>query len=208
MTARRLGPDGYRVVLPDGWIRLNVREDVDATVADALSDISFENLPRDERPKRRAAIEGRLRQAVANAKRIDAYAMYVPLKGMHGTAIPASFIVAEATDFAGGGPQEDVLAKLLTASGARPVTVDGVDAVRTEASTSGVDEPSGHEVPARQIVYTIPVPDTAQWLLVVYDVIAGAGMTAEYAAFVDALVVLFDGIMSTFRWNFFDRSGR
>jgi hypothetical protein len=207
MKAQRLGPDGYRVALPEGWVRLDVRADVGATVAAALAEISFESLPRDERPKRRAAIEGRLRQAIASAKRVDAYAMYLPLKGMHGTAIPASFIVAEATDFSGGGPQHDVLAQLLAAPGAQPVTVDGVEAVRTEAATSGVDEVSGQEVPARQIVYTIPVPDTLQWLLVVYDVIAGEQMSEEYAAFVDALVVLFDGIMSTFRWNFFDRSG-
>lgn len=208
MTARRVGPDGYRLVLPDGWIRLNVREDVEATVAEALAEISFESLPRDERAKRRAAIEGRLRQAIANAKRIDAYAMYLPIKGMHGLAIPASFLVAEATDFSGGGPVGDVLAQLLAAPGAQPATVDGVEAVRTAEATSGVDEETGREVPARQIVYTIPVPETAQWLVVVFDVIAGEAMSDEYAAFVDALVVLFDGIMTTFRWNFPARSGR
>ena len=208
MTARRAGPDGYRLVLPNGWIRLNVRDDVDATVAEALAEISFDSLPRDERPRRRAAIEGRLRQAIANAKRIDAYAMYLPIKGMHGLAIPASFLVAEATDFSGGGPASEVLAQLLAAPDAQPVTVDGVEAVRTASATSGIDEETGREVPARQIVYTIPVPDTAQWLVVVFDVIAGEGMSDEYTAFVDALVVLFDGIMTTFRWNFPARSGR
>ena len=202
----RFGPDGYRLALPQGWVRLNVRESHDAVVAEALAEIDFDSLPRDERSKRRAALEGRLRLAIDKAKKIDAYAIYLPLKGMHGLAIPASFIVAEATDFSGGGPQADVLAQLLTDPGARPAIIDGSDAVRTESVTGGVDEMSGTEVPARQIVYTIPVPDTQQWLLAVFDVIAGEGESEQYVAFVDALIVLFDSIMTTFRWNFFERA--
>ncbi len=203
---RRLGPDGYRLALPQGWVRLNVREDIDAVVAEALADIDFSSLPRDDRPGRRAAVEGRLRLAVRNAQKIDAYAMYLPVKGMHGIAIPASFIVAEATDFSGSGPPEEVLAQLVTGPGATPAMLDGSAAVRTEAVTGSLDEPSGIEVTARQIVYTVPVPETFQWLIVVFDVLAGDGTSDEYASFVDALVMLFDGIMTTFRWNFFDRS--
>jgi hypothetical protein len=206
MAIRQLGPDGYRLALPDGWVRLNVRENVDAIIADALAEMDFGRLPRDERPKRRAAIEGRLRLAVENAKKIDAYAMYVPLKGMHGIAIPASFIVAEATDFSGGGPEDEVLGQLLIAPGAQSVMLDGSAAVRSESTTGGIDEVSGTKIPTRQIVYTVAVPNTVQWLVVVFDVVAGSGDSEEYTAFVDALVMLFDGIMTTFRWNYFDRS--
>jgi hypothetical protein len=202
----QLGPDGYRVALPEGWVGLNVRENVDAVVAEALTGMGLDSLPRDERPKRRAAVEGRLRLAVENAKKIDAYAMYVPLHGMHGLAIPASFIVAEATDFSGGGPEEDVLGQLLNEPDAQLMVIDGSNAVRTQSTTEGRDEVSGTEVPARQVVYTVAVPDTPQWLVIVFDVIAGTHESDDYMLLVDALVMLFDGIMTTFRWNFFDRS--
>jgi hypothetical protein len=199
---RTFGPDGYRLILPEGWTQLDVRQDVDTTVADALRLVPLDELPRDERPKRRAAIEGRLRQAIAGARRVDAFAMYLPLMGMHGTAIPASFVVAEATDFSGGGPEEEVLQQLLSAPGAGPVVIDGSDGVRTDTRTEGIDELSGQQIPARQIVYTVPVPDSLQWLLVVFDVVSDEDLDEEAALFVEALVALFDAIMTTFRWQF------
>lgn len=113
-----VGPDGNRLVLPEGWVRLNVRDYADRVVRAALESLSFDSLPRDERPRRRAAIEGRLRLAMDNAKKIDAFALYVPLGDMHGMAVPASFVVAEATDFASGGPESDVLMQLLAGPGA------------------------------------------------------------------------------------------
>jgi hypothetical protein len=207
-TARRRpgsrGATGYRLIVPDGWVRLNVRDRVDDIVAGVLSEVSFDQVPRDERPKRRAAIEGRLRLAIDNAKKVDAYALYLPLRGMHGLAIPASFIVAEATDFSGGGPESEVLEKLLSEPGATPVVLDGTDAVRTESETTGLDETLGTQIAARQIVYVVPVPGSAEWLLVVYDVMSDEGSSAEYEQFLSALIALFDGMMSTFRWTFDD----
>ena len=199
-----IGPDGYRLVLPEGWIRLNVRGDVDKTIREAIAHSPIDTLPRDERPKRRAALEGRLRLAINNAKKIDAYAMYVPLKGMHGLAIPASFMVAAATDFSGGGPEQDVLDQLLSAPGAQPVVLDGSDAVRTESVVSGSDEDLEHEIQARQVSYTVAVPGTQEWLIVLFDVLLGDGSDEEYDKLVEALTFLFDSIMTTFRWQFSD----
>lgn len=195
------GPAGYRLVLPRGWTQLDVRQDPDVTVAEVLAEVPLDDLPIDERPKRRAAIEGRLRSAISRARKVDTYAMYLAVQGMHGMAIPASFVVAEATDFSGSGPAEDVLDELLAAPNAVPVLVDGSDAVRTLSIASALDEASGQEVPAQQVVYTIPVPGSPQWLLVVFEVIAGDGMDDDYAALVNALIGLFDAVMTTFRWR-------
>jgi hypothetical protein len=130
--------------------------------------------------------------------------MYVCLQGMHGMAIPASFIVGEATDFSGGGPEKEVVAELLTAPGAQPVVIDGSDGVRTESNTVGADEPTGQQVPARQVVYTVPVPDSSEWLVVVFDVVSDDTADENAVMFVRALIMLFDAVMSTFRWQFPD----
>lgn len=195
------GPGGYRLILPDGWAQLDVRRDVDVTVAEALAQVPFDGIPRDERPKRRAAIEGRLRQAITNARKVDAYAMYIPLGGMHGMAIPASFIIGEATDFSGAGPEGEVLQQLLATPGAQPVVIDGSDGVRTESRTEGADELSGQVVPARQVVYTVPVPDSLEWLVVVFDVLSDEELEPDASMFVEALIALFDAVMTTFRWQ-------
>lgn len=199
-----VGAAGYRLVLPEGWVRLNVRDDKQATVDSVLAEIPLDSLPRDERAKRRVAVEGRLRAAIDNARKIDAYAMYLPLHGMHGLAIPASFVVAAASDLMGSGTDEQILEALMGSPGARPVVLDGSDAVRTETTNVTMDEASGIEVGAVQIVYTVHVPGTTEWLVVVYDVMTSDEPDEDYRQFVDALVALFDGIMSTFRWTFAD----
>ena len=196
---RGVGPDGYRLVLPAGWVQLDVRQDLDKTIADVLTEMPFDGIPRDERPRRRATVEGRLRRAIAAARTVDAYAMYVPLKGMQGSAVPASFVVADATDFSGGPPHE-VLRQLLSSPDAQPVDVDGVEATRTETTTTGVDEPTETEVHVRQVVYTVPVPDSLQWLIVVYEIVIDERLDVEARNVVDALVTLFDAVMTTFRW--------
>ena len=196
------GPDGYRIVLPQGWTQLDVRADINATVAGALAGIPFERAPRDDRARLRAAIEGRLRTAIADAKKVDAYALYVCLQGMRGIAIPASFVIGQATDFSGGGPEGDVLAQLLTAPGAQPVVIDGSDGVRTESVATGVDEASGQRMPARQLTYVLPVPNSTDWLLAVFDVIGDETADEQGQALIGALLMLFDAVMSTFRWQF------
>ncbi|MGN6608472.1 MAG: hypothetical protein ACTHMS_15865 [Jatrophihabitans sp.] len=197
MTGADLAPGAFRLALPAGWVRLDVRGDLDATVREAVESVRPPDLPRDEWAPRRAKLEGLLRTAAAGAASIDALGLYLPLGGMHGMSIPASFVVAEATQLAGGSVQE-VLTALAAAPGAALASVDGEPSVRTDEVVTPARPSGGVEVPpTRRVAYVFPAPHSSRWLTVTCSVLA---VEEAAAPVVGALVTLFDAVMTTFRW--------
>jgi hypothetical protein len=117
---------------------------------------------------------------------------------MHGRSLAASFVV-------GGVVLPEDLDELETlalvgelSAGGRLVEVGGVPAARTERAEPG-DPGSGLDVATRRVDYTVPIPgQPRRWLSIVFST-PGAGDPGDQVA--DALVELFDAIMTTFRWR-------
>lgn len=190
-------PTTYQLALPNGWVRLAVRESDDAGVRAAVASVLPADLPRDDAAKARARIEGRLRVAIAQAREIDAVDLYVPLGGMGGFSIPASFLVTEIRTEQGERGVEAALTAIGGGAAARPVEIDGGPAVRTEQIESEPDPQTETPVRYRRISYLVPMAGTGRMLAITCSIVIGDDANADY---VQALVALFDAVLRTFRW--------
>jgi hypothetical protein len=140
-----------------------------------------------------------LDELAKQARSIGGVDLYLPISYMHGTAVPASFIVSEGMPSAAGivdsGQVAGYLASALT--GASPVMVDGCRGARLEG-TAPAETILGIEAASRRVDYLLPVPGhPGQWLIVTF---ATSGDGDLEGAFAKLLVELFDSIMLTFRW--------
>jgi hypothetical protein len=205
---------GYTLVLPTGWRRIPVREGSKAAIRTILDEI-FARYPagesRDQVIKHRVQLEGRLTDMVRKARAAGGIDLYLPVEYVHGTAVPASFVVSQATlgqpdDGVPADPAQ-VVAFLVTETGgtagstpveAAPAEVDGVACARTEtvaAPDPGQDVPLG----SRRVDYVVPVPgQPGQWLISAFSTVGDGDPGGEFARL---LVSLFDAIMLTFRWT-------
>ena len=205
---------GYTLVLPTGWRRIPVREGSKAAIRTILDEV-FARYPagksRDQVIKHRVQLEGRLTDMVRKARSSGGIDLYLPVEYVHGTAVPASFVVSRATL---GQPDDgvpvdpaQVVAFFVTEAGsaagntpveAAPAEVDGVACARTEAVAApdpGQDVPLG----SRRVDYVVPVPgQPGQWLISAFSTVGDGDPEGEFAKL---LVSLFDAIMLTFRWT-------
>ena len=194
----------FLIALPPGWLRMPAREAdrpllremVEAIVDEALP----ATLPRDTAEPWRGELRKRLVGAVVEAGDAGASAVYLPVRAVNGVTVPASIIESEIDDDGIGEPGS-VLADLL-ADGERDATshtVDGALAVRTDSTTVRFEPRDGWPaVTTRQIVYTVEVPHReGRWIVLSFSTASG---DTPSAALSDALVSLFDALMSTFRF--------
>ena len=188
---------GYSLVLPPGWVRVPVHGDVDKTLDEAIARALPPDLPRDEATPVKVRIKGRLLKAAAESRDMGALDLYLPLEGMHGLAIPASFIVTDIP--VPPGQDEAAAVRELVNSGAEPVSVEGDDALRLD-ETIQADSLLNDEVttPSRRITYLIPAPGVPHWVSVTFSTIGDGDPVSE---FTEVLIGLFDAIMTTFRWT-------
>lgn len=191
---------GYRLVLPPGWVRVPVDrelalvdEDLDRAIREAVPAAT----PRDEVASAVVRIKGRLMQAAAEAQAAGGLDLYLPIGGMHGLAIPASFLVCEV-------PVSDVqrpdaaLTELAAEPGATLVDIDGARAVRTDVVLPVDTLMTEVDVPTRRVNYLIPVPGASRWLTATFSTVADGDPSGDFA---EVLVVLFDSILTTFRFT-------
>jgi hypothetical protein len=194
----------FVIALPPGWSRLPVREDerpkldamIEAIVAEALP----ASLPRDTAEPWRGELRKRLAGAAAEARDSGATAVYLPTRSVDGFTPPVSLVETEVEDD-GLASADDVIAAVLDdpAIDATEETVDDARAVRTDTTTTRVQESADWpEVTTRQIVYTIGVPHReGRWVVMSFSAISGDNPSQDLS---DALVLLFDALMTTFRW--------
>jgi hypothetical protein len=190
-------PNSYSVALPPEWIRVSLTGTVEQAVKD-ITDRMFRHLPRDEYVQERRAVEQQVSDMVRRARAGNGLDLYLPVEEMHGVTLAASFVV-------GGALMPDELDDIESvallgelAQSGRLVEVDGVPGVRTER-VEPADERQGVSVASRHVDYTFPIPgDARRWLAVTFST-PGAGDPGDPMA--EALVELFDAIMTTFRWR-------
>jgi len=221
----------FLMVVPPGWARLPAREEdrqvLAATVREVIARALPDSLPRDRAEPLRQEMQKRLMSTVVEAGDNGATAVYLPVQPVDGFTPPVSIIESEVDDESDQAPEE-VIAELLADAlpdrhdqqdpGLRQV--DGGIAARTETQLRRAvpDEVAG-ELPAvddRQVVYTIPVPHRpGRWVVMSFSAISaprdqdhGTETPATDAADIgtderitDALVMLFDAMMTTFRWT-------
>lgn len=190
-------PSSYAIVLPPGWIRVSLTGTVQQAVKD-LVERMFRHAPRDEALEARRVFEERMTEMVRQARARNGLDLYLPVEQMHGHTISASFMV--------GGvvlPDEvddlDTLALLgdLSKDG-KPVAIDGEMGVRTER-VEPADSHQGADVDTRRVDYAFPLPgDNRRWIVVTFST-PGEAEPGDQVA--DALVQLFDAMMTTFRWR-------
>lgn len=208
----------FLVVLPPGWARLPAGEDdreelgmiVRAVIGRAIPD----DLPRDRAEPLRQEMRKRLTGTVIEAGDNGATAVYLPVQPVDGYTPPVSIIESEVDDESDEAP-EAVIAQLLADAlperrdpddpGIREV--DGGIAARTETvvrqTLPGEAVPqAGEDLPPvddRQVTYTIPVPHRpGRWVVMTFSAISTPDTDPRLT---DALVALFDAVMTTFRWT-------
>lgn len=219
----------FLMVVPPGWARLPAREEdrqvLAATVREVIARALPDSLPRDRAEPLRQEMQKRLMSTVVEAGDNGATAVYLPVQPVDGFTPPVSIIESEVDDESDQAPEE-VIAELLADAlpdrhdqqdpGLRQV--DGGIAARTETQLRRAvpDEVAG-ELPAvddRQVVYTIPVPHRpGRWVVMSFSAISaladqdatGPGVETRDIGtderITDALVMLFDAMMTTFRWT-------
>jgi hypothetical protein len=200
---------GYTLVLPAGWRRIPVRHGSKAAIRTILDEVfarqpdAVAGVSRDEVIRHRVQLEGRLTDMVRKARSSGGVDLYLPVEYVHGTAVPASFVVSQATlgqpdDGVPVDPAQVVAAFVAEPGDAAPAEVDGVACARTE-TVAGPDP--GQEMPlgSRRVDYVVPVPGPAgQWLISTFSTVGDGDPEGEFAKL---LVSLFDAIMLTFRWT-------
>ncbi|WP_423922501.1 hypothetical protein ACPEEZ_02865 [Frigoribacterium sp. 2-23] len=193
----------FALALPAGWVRLPARpehsadREIDAIVRLALPD----DLPRDSAEPMRRHLRRRLADAVDEAGRAGASAVYLPAAPTGGPALPVSLSEAEVDDESESEPVR-LIASLLSEAGQLDGLrdVDGAAAARTvETVSSDQSEGAWERIWSRRVVYTVAVPHRpGRWVVLTFTAAFGDDASERLA---DALVELFDAIMTTFRWT-------
>lgn len=198
---------GYALVLPPGWLRLDARSEHGTEELDRGLDQVLTTAPRDSFGPLIAEARKQAHAVLNQARIAGALDLYLPLGGMHGTAVPASFLVS-MVPFQGPSPD------MVTAQD--PEVTSGQIAVMLAARMpqGEVREmPAGIAVRSRQVIaatgqsqwpgarvdYHWPMPSQPlKWALASFTTI-GKGDPQDDVA--DLLVELFDAIMLTWRWR-------
>jgi hypothetical protein len=196
---------GYALVLPVGWRRIPVQSGTKAAIRDITTEVlrRFPEVPRDKLTPYRIEIERRLSDMARQARSNGGLDLYLPVEYVHGTAVPASFVVSQVTlpvDASGeeADPAEVIAAVMATNGSARPVVVNGAQAVRTE-HVAGPEPAQEIPVGSRRADYMVPLPGRAdRWLVATFSTIGDGDPEGDFAKL---LVELFDAIMMTFRWT-------
>jgi len=195
-------------VLPTGWRRIPVQSGTKAAIRGITTEVlrRFPEVSRDKLTPYRIELERRLSEMARQARAAGGLDLYVPVEYVHGTAVPASFVVSQVTlplgapddPAATADPAEVIAAVTATNGNAKPVTVAGAQAVRTE-HVAGPDPARDIQVGSRRADYMIPLPGRAdRWLVATFSTIGDGDPDGDFARL---LVELFDAIMLTFRWG-------
>jgi len=208
----------FFMVVPPGWARLPAdvahREELGTIVRQVIANALPDDLPRDRAEPLRQEMRKRLTATVVEAGDNGATAVYLPVQPVDGFTPPVSVIETEVDDESDEAP-EQVIAQILADAlpdrrdqddpGIREV--DGGIAARTDTTIRRADPGAelpglGQDLPVvddRQVVYTIPVPHRpGRWVVMSFSAISLPDADGQLT---DALVSLFDAIMTTFRWT-------
>lgn len=205
-------PRSYTVLLPPGWQRLPVGQGGHEAIR-AVLDHTFRNVPPDTAGPFRCELEKVLLAQLEQARRQHGLDLYLPVGGLRGRPVAASFIVSHLPPANLSGDADEVAVQVMTEladgdarSAAEPVNVAGMPALRTDRlAAPELRPPFGVERTSRRVHYVVPVPEGGGFLVVAFSTVASEPSTdadgRPEPLLSDALVDLFDAVMTTLRWR-------
>jgi hypothetical protein len=194
----------FELILPEGWAILptgaDQQRETDAAIEGIVMIAVPPDLPRDSAEPWRRELRRHLTHAVEEARETGARSVGLPIAPMDGVVIPASFCTAVLDDPEAADPEE-LLAGLLADAGADGSfqEIGGGPAVRVEDVVTEPGPGGLYDGPTRRVAYYLPHPDVPGcWAVTTFTTMADGNPRSLFA---DALVALFDAIMSTMRWR-------
>jgi hypothetical protein len=198
---------GYTLILPPGWLRLDARSEDGTTELDLELDRVLATVPRDSHGPLISRARKQAHAVLDQARTAGALDLYLPLGGMHGTAVPASFLVSlvqlrEVPPDAADTPDPEATSQKIAAMLASRLPQGEI-----RQMPAGVVVRSSQVIAAEgespragtRVDYHWPLPSQPQkWALVSFTTI-GADSPGDDIA--ELLVGLFDAIMLTWRWQ-------
>jgi hypothetical protein len=197
--------NGYRLVLPPGWVQVPVRDAAPGTAHEVIS-AAFRTPPdgvaRDAFISAKIELERRLERMIRKAQANGGLELFLACGRAYANPVPASFLIAEGSlDGACDDPLAVVTAIAGEAArdGGKPgqlTALDGAPAARVEriAAPEAEDDQA-----SLRVEYTISVPAGAnRWMVITFSTLGDGDPSGKYASL---LAELFDAIMSTFRWT-------
>lgn len=192
----------FELVVPDGWVQIPTtpettalrRKVVDGVIRHHLPD----SLPRDKAGPWRRMLRKELTEATDEAARQNARSVLLPLAEFSGVRLPGSMLVTVLDAEDEPEDPERLLASILDDAGSEGtwLQIGGAPAARV---ASVVDSGRiGRKAPSWRVSYYVSNPDApGVWGLLTFTVLTDGDPDAEP---VQAVVLLFDMIVSTLRW--------
>ncbi|ROT33425.1 hypothetical protein [Micromonospora sp. HM5-17] len=193
----------FGLIIPDGWVHIpttpefrRVRErTIDAIVRHALPD----TLPRDKAGPWRRMLRRELTEATDEAEQQGARAVVLPVREMHGMRLPGTLLLSVIEDVDSPQDPKLVLDALLADAGpdGMALEIGGCPAVRIRQVVDS--RPIKRTAPAVRVNYYVAAPDApGVWGVLTFTVLSDGDVDAEP---VQAIVLLFDAVVSTLRWT-------
>ncbi|NEA53144.1 hypothetical protein G3I60_02880 [Streptomyces sp. SID13666] len=192
----------FELVVPHGWVQIPTTPDTTALRRRIIEDVIRhhlpDSLPRDKAGPWRRMLRKELIEATDEAARQSARSVLLPLEEFSGVRLPGSMLVTVLEGEDEAEDPERLLASILADAGAEGSyrEIGGAPAVRV---ASVVDSGRvGRRAPSWRVSYYVSHPDApGTWGLLTFTVLTDGDVDAEP---VQAVVLLFDMIVTTLRW--------
>jgi hypothetical protein len=192
----------FNLIIPSGWAHIpttpelgRVRErTINAIVRQALPD----TLPRDKAGPWRRILRKDLTEATDEAERQGARGLVLPVQEMHGMRLPGTLLLSVIED--PGDPQDpmQVLSEIVADAGpdGMALQVGGCPAARVSKIVDS--DRIKRKAPSVRVNYLVAAPDApGVWGVLTFTVLSDGDVDADP---VQAIVLLFDAVVSTLRW--------
>ena len=198
---------GYTVILPPGWLHLDARSGDGTEELDRELDAILATVPRDSYGPLITQARRQAHDVLDRARIAGALDLYLPLSGMHGGPVPASFLV-RTVDF--HEPPPDLLAShdpeatslrvaTMLATSLPHGEVRDMPAGMAVRSRRDVAETPDSGRPGTRLDYHWPLPSQPlKWALASFTTLGAAKPEDDVT---ELLIGLFDAIMLTWRWR-------
>ncbi|MEV6884913.1 hypothetical protein [Streptomyces sp. NPDC051135] len=208
-SSRMAPPADYRILVPEGWFRLDVDPERRERSVDALVNRQFDGT--DSAPHIKRQLRQDLLAQAAAAFRAGGLELYLSMQQAGPLTIPASLLVTflPASSHATTPSLEEVAAHLASGGQAETAVVElaAGTAVRARRATGGPHQtaPVGlpgkasETLPSVTLDYQLPVPGTGAHLLMTFS--------TPLVQIADAMVELFDAVAGSLTWTGGDGTG-
>ncbi|MFJ3139075.1 hypothetical protein ACIRG8_23500 [Streptomyces sp. NPDC102359] len=193
-------PSDYQLLLPDGWFRILLDPEQRDMSVDALVERRFRGI--DNAPHLKEEMRADLRRRAAEAYEGGGIELYLSFQEAGPLTVPASLLVSLAPLRGPEPPAPQDLARAFardigpdddgTQVSVEDLAAGTVVRVRSATRPTERERQDGHRASV-SVEYHVPVPGTAQYLLLTFS--------TPLEPVADAMAGLFDAIASSLTWT-------